>query len=442
MTTIAKGIVRIDGKDNTQKAFKSAEGRVKRFSSSLKALVGVYAVLSSTKWIVKQADEYKLLNARLEKASKGLGSFKDNYNDLYAIAGKTGSAFSDSVKLFESLARTAPDIGATRDHVLQMTESLQMMAVTSGATGEEIKNSMRQFSQAMAGGIVRAEEFNSIIENTPEIAAKIAEGMDMTVGQLRMAVVEGKVLSKDVFESILGQTEQIESDFAKMPITMDRAFTMMGNSAQKLIGVTMEALGGPIGIISGAIADVAGLIDDLAVSVKGGNLGGPFQQWVEPIKTVYSTIWDTYKAIGKFLAPAFIIIGETIEGIGGMLADLPWMIEVMAIGIVGAFDKAWKTATTGFTVMVNKFRKMWISFKSFFVSKWAEAIQKMIGMLDNIPLDVFDSISDSLQSSVDDMSQTLSGWEREIEVLDKQNAKLNNTLEEQTEAVDKITDEL
>ncbi len=69
----------------------------------------------------------------------------------------------------------------------------------------------------MAAGKVRAEEFNSIVENTPELAYRIAKGMGVGLGQLRLMVLEGEVLSKDVFQSILSQTEQIDKDFEDVP---------------------------------------------------------------------------------------------------------------------------------------------------------------------------------------------------------------------------------
>ena len=57
----------------------------------------------------------------------------------------------------------------------------------------------------MAGGIVRAEEFNSIIENTPEIARAIAAGMGVSMGQLRQDMLAGKLTSDAVFKALLSQ---------------------------------------------------------------------------------------------------------------------------------------------------------------------------------------------------------------------------------------------
>ena len=76
--------------------------------------------------------------------------------------------------LFQQLARSAGEVGASNTQVLTLTQTLQQLGAIGGSSAEQMSNAMLQFGQSMAGGVVRAEEFNSIVENTPEIAVRLA----------------------------------------------------------------------------------------------------------------------------------------------------------------------------------------------------------------------------------------------------------------------------
>lgn len=66
-----------------------------------------------------------------------------------------------------------------------------MMGRLSGATTNELNSGLLQLSQALASGVLRGEELNSVLENTPMIAMYIAKSLNVSVGQLRAMGKEG-----------------------------------------------------------------------------------------------------------------------------------------------------------------------------------------------------------------------------------------------------------
>jgi len=400
----ADATIRIVAQDKTGKAFKKVKGNLDKTQKAFSALgraikIGFTVVIAGgIAKLVNFTDQFALLEARTKKASRGLGDYNKISGELFKITQRTGTALEDTVKLFEALARTAPDIGATKDQVLQMTESLEMMAVVSGATGEEIKNAMRQFSQAMAGGIVRAEEFNSIIENTPEIAAKIAEGMDMTVGQLRLAVVEGKVLSKEVFESILGQTDQIKSDFEAMPMTFARAFQMLKNSFQVLLGVLNEA-GGATGAMADGVAAISRFIDSLVRRVKSGRLAAEFSEWSNALRLAGGYVGILKTEISNL----FKRISNGAK-LFDMFLDFPLTFRQLVVSVAATIDKTFGGLSMAWKMFVAKMKLIWNEFKYWFLSKWFTMLRQMVEGLDKIGLN---KISKSIEKAADDVGDAL-----------------------------------
>jgi len=209
---------------------------------SLKAAAAAYLGVATAIRSIRLAEEYQNIQVRLERVTRAQGDYNRVSREVYQISQQNGVALRDTAGLFVNINRAARDLGATRDQVLAVTNAIQQLGVLSGSTDAELGNALRQFGQAMAGGVVRAEEFNSIIENTPELASRIAKGMDLTVGQLRLAVVEGNVLSRDVFRSLLKQTGEIATEAAQMPETLARSAQRLENAWSRFLDQANRSL--------------------------------------------------------------------------------------------------------------------------------------------------------------------------------------------------------
>jgi tape measure domain-containing protein len=224
--TKAEGVAKTEG--DLRKLKNTAEGTAKagdKVAGSFKMLGATLATLgigAIAKQLADTADKMRLLEARTINASKGIALGTQNFEALKKVAIGTGTSLEGIVTVFQRISNTKNSIGATNAEMLVLTDTVSKLGVLSGASGEAIKNSLVQFSQAMAGGIVRAEEFNSMQENTQELITKIAEGMGVSTGQLRLMVVEGKLLSKDVFDVLIKQADDVNKEFDKMPMTFGR----------------------------------------------------------------------------------------------------------------------------------------------------------------------------------------------------------------------------
>lgn len=214
------------------------------------ALVAVHKVFQG----IAIADRFQQIQLRVERATKASGDYAKVWADIVRIANESGSEIGTTVSLFEGVNRAAPEIGATRDQVLAVTQAVSQLGVLSGATGTQMANAMLQFQQAMAGGIVRAEEFNSIVENTPAVAEAIALGMGKTVGELRKAVISGQVLSRDVFASLLSQAPQIAEKMQEAGVSLERASQQWTNNFLRSLSALDELIG--------ASETLANIVDD------------------------------------------------------------------------------------------------------------------------------------------------------------------------------------
>ena len=237
---------------------KQMERDVRRTTGSVKGLsrafgfLGTALTLTAGVAIVKTADNYNLLQKRIRLATKETDDYMQVSNELNRIAKSTGTELGTNVGLFQALARSAKELGATNTDVLKLAQTVNQLGVMSGATTADMANGMRQFTQSMSGGVVRAEEFNSIIENMPELANRIGMGLGKTNGELRQMMLDGKLLSKDVFNVLLEQSEDINKEFKGMGGSVQQ-------SAQKLKTTFIQ--------FSGEVLASSGALDTLQISL-------------------------------------------------------------------------------------------------------------------------------------------------------------------------------
>lgn len=183
--------------------------------------------------VAKAADEMKLLSARMELIIGNANAVGAAMRSLGNIAKNTGTSIADSLQVLQRLNIGIQDIGGTTTTSFALLETVQQLGAISGAGTANLRAGLLQFSQALSSGIVRAEEFNSIVENIPEVAKAIADGLGLSVGQLRNMVKEGKILAADVLDALLVQTFEIEERFNKLPKTIGRAFNELKVTAQE-----------------------------------------------------------------------------------------------------------------------------------------------------------------------------------------------------------------
>lgn len=244
----------------------SAAGRLATRLTPLARAIGAVVAVDSLRRMQQLAEEFVLLESRVGRLSSGAQAAALNYQRLLEIAGRTGTALGDTVRLWETLTLTLRDLGGTEAQVLRLTETLQKIGAVGGSSSQEMANALRQLGQSLAGGVVRAEEFNSILESMPQLAREIAAGLGVPFGELRQLMLDGQLTAERVLDAIQKRTAAVDAEFAKLPRTVGQAANAFTNDLGAALGVLDKAVG--------ASQKLAGLIDAIAKGIRltAGNL--------------------------------------------------------------------------------------------------------------------------------------------------------------------------
>ncbi|MCW3298101.1 tape measure protein [Escherichia coli] len=241
----------------------SSAGSLKTGLTAIASAIAVSQVVEYGKRFLEAADAMSQMQARIERLTGSAAAATQTMQGLMRISSATGGSLQDTAKLWETLSTALRDTGATNGQIIQLTETLQKIGRIGGSSTEEMANALRQFGQSISSGTIRAEEFNSILEQMPELARQIAAGMGVSVGELRQLMLDGKLTAEDALNAIQKQTGSVNAEFEKLPRTLAQANNALTNSFLSMIDSVNQATGASSGMVT-VIDSLTAALDRLA----------------------------------------------------------------------------------------------------------------------------------------------------------------------------------
>lgn len=236
-------------------ASKSMDG----LSVATRTLAGYMAGLVTAGEAVSKMDAYTGLQNRLKLVTNNQTELNKATEDTFRIAQKTYSAWDSVLQVYQRFSDNAKTLNLNMDDTARLTETVSKAVAISGASAQAADAALVQFGQALASGTLRGEELNSVMEQTPALAKAIAQGMGITVGELRSVAAEGKITSQEIVKALKKVQNDVDALFAKTDITIGQSLTLLNNQVTKFVG---EAGKG-----SGAAQTLAG-----GIQLLGNNL--------------------------------------------------------------------------------------------------------------------------------------------------------------------------
>lgn len=245
--------------DSIERKGDFASKSTDRLSVATRQLAGYMAGLVTVNEAISKMDTYTGLQNRLKLVTKNQTELNKATEDTFNIAQKTYSAWDSVLQVYQRFSDNAKTLNLTMDDTARLTETVSKAVAISGASAQAADAALVQFGQALASGTLRGEELNSVMEQTPALAKAIAQGMGITVGELRSVAAEGKITSQEIVKALKNVQNDVDALFAKTDITIGQSLTLLNNQVTKFVG---EAGKG-----SGAAQTLAG-----GIQLLGNNL--------------------------------------------------------------------------------------------------------------------------------------------------------------------------
>jgi tape measure domain-containing protein len=244
----------------------------------LLGLAGAASMVEAGRGLIEMADEYKNLEAKLRLVTKSQTEYLDVQTKLMAMADANRQSVSATISLYSGIAPSLQKAGKSQADVLKVVDSVNKALVVGGSNAQGSAASILQLTQALGSGVLRGDEFNSIMENGRGIAMMLADALHTDVGKLRSLAEQGKLTADVVSQALLEQHDAVAEKFAKMPVTVGQAMQVVKNNLLAYVGSTdsasgaTSALSGALMGLSGNLSTVANVVGVIATIYAGRGL--------------------------------------------------------------------------------------------------------------------------------------------------------------------------
>ncbi|EPY5393244.1 tape measure protein [Shigella sonnei] len=311
--------------DRIERGAKRADRQVNTLKTSIKALTRVIHLLlaaEAVRQFMDMAEQAKMLRVKIKMLTGDAESAGRVFDGLKAISKETGQSLKDTGELWQGLAISLKNTSATEGQLLNLVGTIQKMGALGGASAEQMSNSMRQFRQAIDGGVLRAEEFNSLLENTPTIVQTMARQMGLSMGQFRAEMLDGKITAERMVNAIQAATQETNDKFAQLPRTSGMAINELKVEIMGLVEQLDDLFGVSDGVVSA--------IDLITKGVKGLGEGAKFAKTCfDTLKTAGSEFIDMFDDVAVKAGEVAEEIIRMVTPIKALMDGYKWMKEIV-----------------------------------------------------------------------------------------------------------------
>lgn len=412
---------------------KEASAATNSMTNSLKNLVGGYLGLKGIQGLFNLSDTITATTARLDMMNDGLQTTSELNDMIWQSAQRARGSYASTAAFVAKLGTLAGDAFDSNQEIIAFAEQINKQMALSGTTTMEAQAAMLQLTQGLASGVLRGEELNSVLEQTPMIAQTIARYMGVNTGEMRELASEGAITAEVVKNAMLGAAEETNAAFEQMPMTWGQVWTSFQNIAIQALQPVLTG-----------ISFLANNIEIIGPLVLG--LGGAFAvfllaaNWVNICTGATAALTTVQKMLGAAMATAWalplIIIALVLGAIYAVTAAVNHFAgtSVSATGIItGTFLMLFAFLANGVIFVMNGFSDLGNFIGNVFnnpvaavkvlfwdmatnilglISNVAHGIESLVNAIPGVEVNITSGI-DSLYNKAKTASQTAkdeSGW--------------------------------
>lgn len=202
-----------------------------------------WQVLSVARDTARLAESMTALQARLRIATDSARGFAEAQRGVLEISQRLGTNFESTGQLFVRTFSAIKAGGGTVSEALQTVNTVASALKLGGASAQESASAMLQFSQAMGAGVLRGEELNAVMEASTPLAQALADGLGVPIGRLKILGEQGALTSDLIRRALADQAEAIKEQAAILPGTIGQGFEAARTSAALYLAEADQAIG-------------------------------------------------------------------------------------------------------------------------------------------------------------------------------------------------------
>ncbi|MDI9469042.1 MAG: tape measure protein [Bacillota bacterium] len=432
-----------DGIERSEKAQRRFNASMRDGQASAGGLLGVVRRIAITvggiralQGIAGLSDQVTMTNARIGIMNDGLQTYAELQQKIFASAQRARASYFDTADAIAKMALSAGDVFKSSEEAIGFVENLNKEMAAFGTPAQNAQNAMIQISQAMGMGVLRGQEYRSVLENAQPVAQRIASYMGVSVGELKNLADQGAITADILKNAVLAATDDINAQFEQFEPTFEQTITRIKNHAimafEPVLNRLNQLLNSPQvqkfidTVISGIqIASVYAL-DALEKIVNGVNWLRDNWARVEPVVLgvlgAILLVKGTLAAMSAVQSIAAVITNPAVLAVGAlllvvyMLHQINVQAEGAAITVSDAFSTIGEIIGAVASLGWNLAAMIWntgAAIAEFLVNVWNHpgyAVQKLF-------YDIFQAVGGFAAGALDIVSRVINAIGPNVIVL-------------------------
>lgn len=302
----------VDEQGRFNQAIEEGTDNALDLQNMIAGAVGVYASLQGISSLLDISDELSQTTSRLNMMNDGLQTTDELMEMVFQSAQNARGSFQDMADVVARFGNNAGEAFSSSAEVVAFSELVQKQMTIAGASTEEASNAMLQLSQALGSGVLRGDELNSIFEQAPNLIRSIADYLEVPIGEIRDMAQEGQLTADIVKAAIFAATDDINANFAAMPMTWGQVWQRMENTALMAFQP-----------ISDRLSDLANNPVVINFAITGVNV----------VAAALTNVFDLLDSVVSFAVEYWSLLEPIIGGVVAALA-----LYASYLGVVQAID--------------------------------------------------------------------------------------------------------
>lgn len=376
----------------------------------LKGAATAIGAVTGLKKLVELSDDMTSTKARLNLIVDDGGSVEALEKQIMASAQRSRASYLTTAKAVSQMGLMAGDAFASNNELIAFTETLNKAFINVGAGPQQIEAAMLQLTQAMASGVLRGEELNSVFENAQPVVQAIADYLDVPIGKIRDMAANGEITADIVKNAMFNAADDINAKFETMPMTWGQVFTQAGNIALQVLQPLLNGinwLANNISIVGPAVLGLAGAFAVFQIAAH----------WTQ----IAAAATAIYHGVVGFLSIGFgILTGNTAAASAAvftfnsaLLANpIVWVVMLIAVLIgalyagVAAYNKFTGAGVSATGIIGEAFAVL----GAFLINTFIIPLQNAFAMIANFFGNVFNNPVAAVKVLFYDMCLTVIGY--------------------------------
>lgn len=392
--------------DSAANAARQTSGLV----SELRGLAGAYLGIQGVRALTGLSDSMTSITARLDMMNDGLQTTEELNRMIYESAQRVGASYQQTASFISKIGILAGDAFQSSEQTVTFAEQLNKIMALSGTTSAEASGAITQLTQALASGVLRGDELNSVMEQLPMVQNVIADYMGVSKGAVRDLAAEGLITADVVKNAVLNAADYINAKFENMPVTWGRVWNRMQNAAIWALQPVLNA----VNWLANNLSIIGPIVAGLAASFVVFQVAANSTKIAEAVTAAYKFVVDLLKFSYAVLTKQTTVLTATTARFNATLLASPitWVVMIVMLLVaalyagVAAFNKLTGSSVSATGIITGTLATL----AAFVFNSVLVPIQRGFASFANFLGNVFDNPVASVKLLFYDMALTVLGF--------------------------------